>query len=268
MGYFWSMPEGIVVEPLAGLCNRMRTIDGALSLGERTGLPVHVRWGVRGDMGARFDQLFEVPDSFASLEQFVDRPWTRLPRLAVVRARCGRYVDTAAVERQWVDGTDPAAFTGHGTLYLRTYHRVEPSVPPFRDFRPVAAIREQVAALGDLGHHVGVHIRRTDHVDAIRSSPTSGFVACMQAELDADPDTRFFVATDEPAEEAHLRDAFPGRIVTHPKRSYARRDPQAIVDAAVDLYALAGCRSIIGSGKSSFSATAGWISGIRVVVAT
>ena len=47
------------------------------------------------------------------------------------------------------------------------------------------------------GNCVGVHVRRTDHTDAIANSPLALFAGRMKKELEADQETSFFVATDD-----------------------------------------------------------------------
>lgn len=81
----------------------------------------------------------------------------------------------------------------------------------------------------------------------------------MNEEIRAKSNTVFFVATDSREEEENLRRLFPGRIISHRKRSLDRNSPDGIKDAAVDLYCLARCGKIIGSQRSSFSEAAAQI---------
>jgi hypothetical protein len=103
---------------------------------------------------------------------------------------------------------------------------------------------------------IGVHLRRTDNARAREVSPTELFVTAIEQEIELNPAARFFIATDEPEEEALLQQRFGDRLIVHPKRSRRRDDPAAIRDAVVDLYCLAACRRIYGSYWSSFSETA------------
>jgi hypothetical protein len=90
----------------------------------------------------------------------------------------------------------------------------------------------------------------------------------MRQELDEHADTRFFLATDSPAEEERLQQEFPGRIIMHPKTSLKRHDPRAVQEAMVDLYCLANCRKLFGSYNSSFTETAAGIRGIELRIAS
>jgi len=55
---------------------------------------------------------------------------------------------------------------------------------------------------------VGVHVRRTDNVEAIARSPTHAFLTLMHERVRDDPATRFFVATDSRDEEQAMRQVF------------------------------------------------------------
>jgi hypothetical protein len=75
-----------------------------------------------------------------------------------------------------------------------------------------------------------------------------------------------FLATDSPDEEKRLREIFAYRIITHPKRSVDRQNPQAIKDALIDLFCLSKCKKIIGSYWSSFTETACELNNIERVI--
>ena len=64
---------------------------------------------------------------------------------------------------------------------------------------------------------------------------------------------RFFLSTDDPKEEALLKERFGNRIIINPKTSIDRNNPIAIQEALLDLYSLSRCRKIYGSYYSSFS---------------
>lgn len=95
-------------------------------------------------------------------------------------------------------------------------------------------------------------------------SPTEAFVARIEAAIASDEADTVFVATDDPAEEDVLRRAFPGRILSYPKRSLDRASPEAIQDALVDLYCLASTDKLLASYWSTFSETAVQIGAIPV----
>jgi hypothetical protein len=258
----------MLIEPLGGLCNRMRTLDAALALAQQLQCDLHVAWPLRSNLNCRFDSLFEVPNTYASLVQFRDPKLFRSWRLRGYKKRFARFFDEAEMSLLVRQQFEFASVDRYRSVAIRTFERFYPTRSKFAEFVPIAAIQDKISAhVGNGSQMVGVHIRRTDNKRSIESSPTSKFIQCMRDELNANADTRFFVATDSPEEEAALQREFSGRIVTHAKASLARNDSRAIVDAVVDLYCLARCRKLIGSFYSSFTDTAAELYGTPLVIA-
>ena len=71
--------------------------------------------------------------------------------------------------------------------------------------KPRAAVTARVRSLP--AFTVGVHVRGTDHVNSWHS-PLPLFFKAMEARLDRDARSRFFVATDEPGIEKAIRDRY------------------------------------------------------------
>jgi hypothetical protein len=98
---------------------------------------------------------------------------------------------------------------------------------------------------------------------SIKHSPLSEFKKVMDAELTKDTNTKFFVATDSPSDEAELKRKYPGKIITYEKE-ISRNSEKGIQDALVDLLCLAETSKIIGSYYSSFSDVASYMGGIEL----
>lgn len=251
----------LIVEPMCGLCNRLRVLDGALALAAAHHGVVEVVWFCDADLNCRFTDLFE------PLPATVRFRHHRLPPLvemgfkhvlhAWLKRTCGRYLLQYETEKLAAESHDFTELAAHRKVFLKTWSRFHPTESPFAVFRPVphlqAMIDREAAALADV---VGVHIRRTDFSREIHDITTEKFVARMKEELRATPEARFFLATDDPAEERFMAGLFPGKIITYRKRTLDRNRREGIEDAVVDLYCLARCRKLLGSRKSSFSETA------------
>ena len=110
-----------------------------------------------------------------------------------------------------------------------------------------------------------MHIRRTDHLDAIEESPLDAFITAMREKLDAEPGTNYFLATDDEQVEFLLMKLFPTKIIVH-KKEFTRQSIQGIKDAVVDLYCLSATAGIYGSYFSSFSDIAARIGNIPLHV--
>ena len=88
----------------------------------------------------------------------------------------------------------------------------------------------------------------------------------MAGELEARPDVRFFLATDDAEIKRRLLDRFgEDRIIT--ARMELRRDSQEGMKGAVlDLFALSRTEKIIGSYYSSYSEIAAELGGIELII--
>jgi hypothetical protein len=257
----------ITLEPIGGLGNRMRVLDSGMALSRHTGCELHVVWTVRNQMPCRFDELFEIPAAFASLRQVRDPRLLRGLRLRRARAAYARFIDIAEARQLVAAGESFVALANTPGVMIRTYDRFFPNATPYADLVPAPAIRQALEHYRELlPRMVGVHIRRQDNRQSIAVSPTEQFLRKMRAEVELEPATEFFLATDDLSEEALLRREFGARIHTHPKKSVRRGDRRSAHDAVVDLYCLAGCRKLLGSFYSSFTDTAAAIRGIPLEI--
>lgn len=257
----------LIFEPLAGLCNRMRSLDSALALAQVIGHELHVIWDLNRELNCRFEQLFEVPGAIKSLSQPRSGRIGRRFRWLYYTATCQIHLGQKRTVRWIHEGRSFDVLRQYRKASIATWEAFFPQATPFRAFRPIAALQKVVEAYCDGENIIGVHIRRTDNRASIDKSPTTRFVELMQREVDADRSVKFFVATDSPEEEARLKQRFASRIITHAKATLNRADPRGIQDAVVDLYSLANCRKLIGSHWSSFTDVAAQIRGIERIVA-
>lgn len=245
----------IVVEPVGGLCNRMRAVASALALGATVEQEVWLLWRRDATLNCAFDALFEKPAGVSRI----------LPLDGRVVIRCVDVLTSLVCDRRW-DEQDVLLCLDEGFDFKRVAKSRRPLLrtsarffepPRFEAFRPVADLQAIISRyVSSFEGMIGIHLRRTDNLRARADSPTQLFVSAMEREIDLYPAARFFLATDDPEEETLLRQRFGDRLIVHPKRSFRRDDPLAIRDAVVDLYCLAACRRVYGSFWSSFSETA------------
>lgn len=260
--------------PQGGLCNRMRSLDAALALAAATGRELVVQWDLDRGLNCRFEMLFEIPAGVARIDtrnhtgRFAKQCKTITKRLNRLRYDLCLYEHDLA--RYAAKHPDLAALDSYGSVLIASCQRFYGAPPHYTSLRPTAENRAEIDRLiaRFATNTIGIHIRRTDHVHAIAKSPTERFIATMEQAVRQDADVRFFVATDSPKTEQELIERFPGRIITHPKRSLDRSDAVAIQDALVDVYGLAACTRIFGSVDSSFSETAAQLGRIPLQMIT
>ncbi len=251
----------LLCEPCGGLCNRMRVLVSAINLARDAGAVLRVVWKNDSHLSCRFDELFGMPSGVMSIHHVADGFVYRAANYLVCRSFPNRF-EQAEVEEMMAGDGDFLGLVRKGRVFVRTYSNFYRG-GDFSLLQPVFPILDIVKGYGlDRRTTVGVHIRRTDHDISKTYSPTDLFIEAMKKELKGRPETVFFVATDSPDVETALRNSFPGKILLHKKSSLNRSEPIAIKDALVDLYALANCRKLIGSYRSSFTETAAAISKI------
>jgi hypothetical protein len=277
----------ICIKPLGGLCNRMRVIDAAISLARVTNSDLHVIWVLNADLNCRFEDLWDIPPSIKKITEIsISTHFDRFVE-KLSRKKIGGFIQTIyfkyflksfdlvltsdrmeAYELQNYVGCNFVEMVANKRVLMTTVHRFYDSVRPFQDFILIRDLQEivdrQVVSFRNV---IGVHIRRTDNQQSEQYSSTAKFIELMQAEVRQDNSTKFFIATDSPAEEAKLQEIFPDRIVTYKKQSLDRNNSVAIQDAAIDLYCLSKCRKLIGSYYSSFTDTARQIDRIDCIIA-
>lgn len=262
----------ITVLPEGGLCNRMRVVASSLILAKASCQPMRVLWHCTPDFNARFDNLFATAGLPFTVHEC--RAMSRIGRGGFRLREYWAYISGSYVlgERE----TEPGKFNlqeklgeiGGSDVFVRTNSRLVYEPDMYKVFVPHGKAASMINGLRtSLADCVGVHVRRTDNTQALRESSLDRFVALMALEVELNPATRFFLATDDPEVTSLLREAFGDRILEYRKRAYSRKEPDAIVDAVVDLFSLGNCRKLIGSYWSSFTDTASELNGIECVIA-
>ena len=235
----------VCVLTLGGLCNRMRTMTSVVDLAHRLQQkPVFV-WVRMPDMNASFTSLFkDFPATVISVRargavfktlDFLKEHW------------CDECVDDDFVHAYCKDKLSANLQMLRGKNLL--VHTCE-NITRTDDFSMFKAVSLPLLANKDC---IGVHIRRTDNDESRTYSPTALFVERMQREVEKNSQVKFYLATDDPAEEKTIVNCFPGRVLSYVKRSLDRNNPQAIEDALIDLVNLSHCSKILASYFSSFS---------------
>lgn len=113
---------------------------------------------------------------------------------------------------------------------------------------------------------VGVHIRRTDHAQAIQGSGTGLFIKAMNEEIDKNADVKFFLATDDIIEEENLKKMFGDRIITQKGKKWGRGSSEEIKAGIIDFLCLSRCKYILGSCGSNFSDFSASYGGKKLII--
>lgn len=114
-------------------------------------------------------------------------------------------------------------------------------------------------------HTIGVHIRRTDNIDSIQKSPLELFINKMKGELQKEPTTNFYIASDSQEVKIELNEIFGDRVKL-PSGELSRNSETGIIQAVLELYALSRTNKVYGSFYSSFSQAAAELGNIEYEV--
>lgn len=259
----------LIIQPIGGLCNRMRAINSARMLAAKRKEKLKVIWFVNPELGCPFEKIFKPTDSFQVINIYskwnVKKLWYQ-----ITAAIFGIFLNNESIRSHKGDGTLEESFASSLGPYV--YIATEEHFYPCHDYSPFLPEKELSAKIDskkeDLGEHaVGVHIRRTDNMPSIGKSSTPDFIDAMDKELSRNPDIMFYLATDDLSEEEVLRERFPGKIISNEARNLSRDSVEGIRDAMIDLYCLASTSKIIGSFFSSFTDIAADMKGIPKVIA-
>lgn len=280
--------RALMVEPIAGLANRMRVLASAIAVHKEFGAErVECLWFENRDLGAPFERLFEPMEQVRTVSRPKRITAGLNPRYTAAVRNFFRGVDLALYNDTFVRKINPLGLSVEALMrdsrrvYIQSCYAFvdrQRLGRALRLFRPTRELRAQIERYRiefqenrmrqeGGGRIVGLHVRRTDHAHAIAHSPLAGFVEAMRREVGRyGTGVRFFLSTDDLEAERQLRLIFPDRITVHPK-VYDRHCVRGVQDALVDLYTLAGTDKIYGSYGSSFSEIAALIGEIPLEIA-
>lgn len=252
----------IMIEPCAGLGNRLLALTSAYELSKKLDKELLVIWKREIGCAIAAKDLFEMSVPVAEISEMgmkhgviehlrSNQAKKKYRESADVFIECDEIADAktaggfAAVEEM---------IAAHDTCYVKSYTNLcEITAESFSFLKPaLEVLKRGEAVFARIGKNtVGVHIRRTDHVESTSHSPLTAFVERMKAEPD---DTRFYVTTDDAATIQELETYFPKeRLIVYEDKVLDRDSKTGIQDALVDMLCLSKCRKILGSYQSTFS---------------
>ena len=266
----------LVVEATGGLANRMQAISGAVKFASDYKIDkIKILWFNKSNCRCSFDDLFDrsaLPENvkmvnFHLLPGFYDLVWKKFILKLYTKGfeykSLRNNYDLEAKIRGLV------AKAPGSSVFIRTGHEfseVPGDLKIFKLSKKVQALLEE-ATKDFSANTIGVHIRRTDSTESIAKSPSELFYEIMDREIAADPEVKFYIASDNDEEKRLMRERYGDRTIMSFKE--ARRDTlEGMLDATVEMYTLAGTRRIIGSFWSSYSEMASRIGGIELERAT
>lgn len=261
----------LYVEPCAGLGNRLLALGSAIYWANKRGYRLVVIWKKETACAVTWNSIFsnELDFDVVEVNQLPKQltnyfQVTRDSGLIKKLSKNARVVECNQIDIDEVDNI----FDDGVKLYIKSYSQFAPQKEMedcIRQIKFARAIVDRVDTIMNApGMKVGVHIRRTDHANAISKSPTYLYEEKMREILT--DDMRFYVASDSEDEIKGLERQFS--CIKHQcySNEVSRVSENGMKDAIVDMLCLSKCSMIIGAYGSTFSRLAAIIGEIPLVV--
>lgn len=251
----------ITLVPTAGLCNRLNAILCAIRLQEELDWDITILWDKNKDCYAQFNDLFEPIEGIKvlPLENYRYKPATLRNLFIPYILRCREFDLCLDGSKSTFKDITPI-LSQASNIYIHSYNRFSTqdiTSSLGRYFVPektlAAQIDEVVSRYNDVTY--GLHIRRTDNMESIKLSPIERFISFIENKLSVNPESRFYLATDDNMVKSDLVKRFGDHIIIR-EATLNRDSVEGMKDAVVDLFCLARTSMIFGSGCSTYSLTA------------
>ena len=263
-----------IIEPCAGLGNRLLGLGSAYAVAKKLDRKLVVMWKREVGCNIRFQELFDLPFEVVEISE---NGLKKEPVAQILgdrakkkwRNSADRFLECDEVEkikeREGYEGLF-RLIEQTPVIYLKAFGPIcEVTAESYSFVKPSKNIEEKGAYLFRelTGQCVGVHVRRTDHTEAIANSPLALFAERMKKELETAADTSFFVATDDKEVRRELKELLPDAKLIFPQSDVIDRDSkEGIEEAFIEMLALSKCRKILGSYNSTFSLLPSYIGNI------
>ena len=264
----------IIIEPCAGLGNRLLGLGSAYAVAKKLDRKLVVMWKREVGCNIRFQELFDLPFEVVEISE---NGLKKEPVAQILgdrakkkwRNSADRFLECDEVEkikeREGYEGLF-RLIEQTPVIYLKAFGPIcEVTAESYSFVKPSKNIEEKGAYLFRelTGQCVGVHVRRTDHTEAIANSPLALFAERMKKELETAADISFFVATDDKEVRSELKELLPDAKLIFPQSDVIDRDSkEGIEEAFIEMLALSKCRKILGSYNSTFSLLPSYIGNI------
>lgn len=260
------MPN-LTIEPTGGIANRMRSLLSAIAFSRKHKYTLTVNWIENDELNCPLEQMFEINFPLkiiqnkhlslnirSTFEKEIKSKYYNIffdmfkhnTGVCFKEKNGDSYEDVMNLQKYFSKGQN---------IYIQTCFAFHPEYLEEMEtisFAEAIQKRIQNATKPFTNDTVGLHIRRTDHGAAIENSNDDKFIAVIEKNILDNPNSSFFLSTDDSLVESNLKTRFGKKIITNPKE-FSRNSNQGIYDALVDLGCLSECRTIYGSFISSFS---------------
>lgn len=269
------MKKNITIVPFGGLGNRMRVMNSGFYLARALDASVSIIWLQKAELNASLSSLFSsIGFSYRLVSGFRYALSLRFLKHIFIQKYPAFYrfflqffYDCILFDDELKTISQEKLIQKIGDskrIFIATCYAFYP-FDSFDNYLINSSLKEKVEALDLPENTIGVHIRRTDHVDIIQESSLESYIEKMKIEQQKNKDVCFYIATDDDSVKNELKTIFGQKIRTQ-SVELSRATEEGIFGAVVDIYALARCSKIICNTKSSFATTAQQLGSAKEII--
>ena len=265
----------ITLVPRAGLCNRLNAILSGLAYKEKyPNVELTILWHKWFHCNCRFKDLFkQLPSQYPPVQELMwqikDIPGHKL-NFGIPQKLRHLWYDCSILDKDSADCFDELT-KGMEKVYVchaNRFCKEETHQDLAKFFFPTDELQnriDEVTKNWNDKNVIGLHIRRTDNINAINKSPIELFYKIIDEELSKDNDALFYIASDEKVVKETMSKRYGNHIISIPL-CLKRNCKQGMKDAVVDLFCLGKTNKIYGSAHSTYSTFAAELFGTKITI--
>jgi len=236
-----SKKKNLIAVPSAGLGNRMRVLSSCIQIAKKDQRDLYIAWPQNAALGCGIIDIFKsigfdykVPSKFRYfLLTQIYRHGAILKFPGVYKFFSRIFFDDAIFDID-TEFAQPKLNSEDASILIATCFSFGDK-EDFRDFRFTDYLENRT----DLEYqkigvpYIGIHIRRTDHVDLIKHSPFENYLTHIDKCLAEIPAQKFYLATDDDETKKFLKERY-GNSLHLFDHKLGRGDLEGIYGAVID----------------------------------
>lgn len=255
----------IDIVPFGGLGNRMRVLNSVGALQAKVNYDVELIWLIKAELNAPFSSLFKSTNfpftianglKYTLFLTFVKHIFIE-KYTSTYRFILGFFYDLVLFDEDILNNSENELLnlirSKKKVLIATCYAFFD--FPSFDNFTPSDAVQQKLNSLELPNDLIGIHIRRTDHVEIIQDSSLDSYSKAIEEEISNNKTGTFYLATDDYEVKEYYKKKLKKQLITQ-DFELSRNSKTGIENALIDILALAKCKKIICNSKSSFVVTA------------
>jgi hypothetical protein len=264
----------IIVIPSAGLGNRMRVLSSCVQIAIKDDRTLWIVWPNNAALGCDITDIFQS----IGIDYYIPPKWIHFLLAQIYRHGAIKrftkayklisrtFFDSSIFDEDTEHNNQPKINRNDSAILVATCFAFGSGqnykLFKFTDYLENEADREY-KQIGE--PYIGIHIRRTDHVELIKHSPLENYLTQIDRCILDNPRQKFFLATDDEETKIHLRDKYENLIYSL-NHKLGRAYLEGIHGAVIELLLLSRSSKIICSKLSSYSDTAIALGNIKKIV--